>query len=365
MNSKFTAIILGGGEGRRFGAYKQFEKVLNIPIYELSIRAFYGLVDEIILVIPKGFNVNIRDVKIVYGGDSREKSSYNGIINSSCDYVLIHDVVRPLLNKELVMRIKEELLNGNDAVVPYIKLRDTIRDLYGNDLNREELMLIQTPQGFRKELIKLAYEKAFEKNIFGTDDAFYYKLFVSSNIKYIEGELENFKITYKSDIKILEKLLMSKIKVGIGYDIHPIVEGRKLIIGGVEITSEFGALGHSDGDVLIHALIDSLGGILLNKSIGELYPEIDKYKDILSLELLKDFSKYLGGIKILNIDAIIVLSRPKLLPYIDKIKENISNILNIDTFDVSVKAKSGNSLKDNFVECFLTTSCVIMNYPNI
>lgn len=360
MKNKFSAIILAGGEGKRFGNFKQFEKVLNIPIYEFSIKTFYGLVDEIILVIPRGFNVNVENVKIVYGGGSRRESSYNGVINSSCDYVLIHDAVRPLLGRELVIRIMEELLNGSNAVVPYIKLRDTIRDLKGNDLNREELMLIQTPQGFKRELIKQAYEKAFEKNIYGTDDAFYYKLFVSNNIKYIEGEFENFKITYKSDIKILERLLMSKIKVGIGYDIHPLVENRKLIIGGVEITPEFGALGHSDGDVLIHALIDSLSGILLNKSIGELYPEIDKYKNILSLDLLKDFSKYLNGVKILNIDAVIILSRPKLLPYINKIKENISNALNIDASDISIKAKSGNTLKNNFIECFLTTSCILI-----
>jgi len=359
---RFSAIILAGGKGLRFGGYKQFEKIFNIPIYEFSIRAFENLVDEIILVIPENFDIKIdNNIKIVYGGDRREISSYNGIINSSGDFVLIHDAVRPILSKNLIIKIKNELLNGYNAVVPYIKVRDTIRDLSGNELNRENLMLIQTPQGFRRDLIKLAYEKAFENNIFSTDDAFYYKTFISNDIKYIEGDFENFKITYKDDIKILESFLMKKLKIGFGYDIHKLVQNRKLIIGGVEIPSEFGAYGHSDGDVLIHALIDSLSGILFNKSIGEIFPEIEKYKDIYSLELLKEFSKSLKGIKILNIDAVIILKEPKLVPYIKLMKENISKALNIEEDIISIKPKSGNNLKNDFIECFLNT--LILSLP--
>ncbi len=350
---KFSAIILAGGKGLRFGNYKQFETIFNIPIYEFSIRAFENIVDEIILVIPKGFNLNLNGIKVVYGGDERHYSSYNGILNSSCDYVLIHDAVRPNIKRELILKIKEELLNGNDAVVPYIRIRDAIRDKYGNDLKREDLMLVQTPQGFRREKIKLAYENAFKTNVFGKDDAFYYKTFISNEIKYIEGDLENLKITYKNDIKILEKLLMVNLKVGFGYDVHPLYENRKLIIGGVNIPSRFGAYAHSDGDVLIHAIIDALSGVVLGKNIGEIFPEIEKFKDAYSLDLLREFSSSLKGIKILNIDAIVILKEPKLTPYISTMKENISKALNIEKDLISIKPKSGNSLKDNFIECFV------------
>lgn len=353
---KFSAIILAGGKGLRFGEYKQFLKIFDIPIYEFSIKAFENLVDEIILVIPKNFNLELKNVKIVYGGETRANSSYNGIINSSGDFVLIHDASRPNVSKELILRIKEELLRGNNAVVPFIEIRDTIRDKFGNELSRENLMLIQTPQGFKKELIKIAYEKAFENNISGTDDAFYYKTFISNDIKYINGDFENFKITFRDDIKILEHFLMKNIKVGFGYDIHPLVENRKLIIGGVEIPSNFGAYGHSDGDVLIHAIIDSLSGIILNKSIGEIFPENKRYENAYSLNLLKEFSNNLKNYKIISIDAVVILKEPKLIPYIDKIKQNISDVLKLDKNSISIKPKSGNNLKDKFIECYVIST---------
>ncbi len=350
---KFCGIILAGGKGFRFGNYKQFERVFNIPIYEFSIKAFESFVDEIILVVPKGFNLNLKNVKVIEGGDERHFSSYNGIISTNADYVLIHDAARPLVKKDLILKIKNKLLNGANAVIPYIKVRDTVIDKFSNDLDRENLMLVQTPQGFKRDLIKIAYDKAFESNTFGTDDAFYYRKFISNDIEYIEGDFENIKITYKDDIKILEKLVMNNLKIGFGYDIHPLIENRKLIIGGIEIPSKFGAYGHSDGDVLIHAIIDGISGIVLNKSIGEIFPEIEKYKDVYSLKLLKEFSKHLKGIKILNIDAVIILKEPKLVPYIDKMKENISSALNIERDVISIKPKSGNNLKNDYVECFV------------
>jgi len=353
---KFSAIILAGGKGLRFGGYKQFLKVFDIPIYEFSIKAFEDLVDEIILVIPRNFNLELKNVKIVYGGETRANSSYNGIINSIGDFVLIHDASRPNLSRELILRVKEELLKGNNAVIPFIEVRDTVRDKFGNEINRENLMLIQTPQGFKKELIKIAYEKAFENNIVGTDDAFYYKTFISNDIKYIKGSFENFKITFKDDIKILEHILMKNIKVGFGYDIHPLIENRKLIIGGVEIPSNFGAYGHSDGDVLIHAIIDSLSGIILNKNIGEIFPENEKYENAYSLNLLKEFSDNLKNYKIISIDAVVILKEPKLTPYIDKMKENISQVLKLEKQLISIKPKSGNNLKDKFIECYVVST---------
>jgi 2-C-methyl-D-erythritol 4-phosphate cytidylyltransferase/2-C-methyl-D-erythritol 2,4-cyclodiphosphate synthase len=356
---KFSAIILAGGKGLRFGGYKQFLKIFDIPLYEFSIKAFEDLVDEIILVIPEGFYLDLKNVKIVYGGQTRANSSYNGIINSSGDFVLIHDASRPNVSKELILRIKEELLKGNNAVVPFIEVRDTIRDKFGNELNRENLMLIQTPQGFKKHLIKIAYEKAFESNINGTDDAFYYKTFISNDIKYINGDFENFKITFRDDIKILERFFMKNIKVGFGYDIHPLVENRKLIIGGVEIPSNFGAFGHSDGDALIHAIIDSLSGIILNKSIGEIFAENEKNKDAYSLNLLKEFSSSLKGYKIISIDAVIILKEPKLTPYIDKMKENISQVLKLNKDSISIKPKSGNNLKNEFIECYVVSTVLL------
>jgi len=132
-----------------------------------------------------------------------------------------------------------------------------------------------------------------------------------------------------------------KIKVGIGFDVHDFVPDRPLIIGGIEIPYHMGLNGHSDADVLIHAIIDSIIGITLSKDIGNIFPDTDmKYKDIDSKKLLKEVYNMItaAGYKISNIDSTIIAQAPKLTEYIQPMKQILSSILNIDITDISIKA---------------------------
>jgi len=137
------------------------------------------------------------------------------------------------------------------------------------------------------------------------------------------------------------------LRVGIGYDVHKLVENRKLIIGGIDIPYEFGLLGHSDADVLTHAIIDALLGALALGDIGKLFPDNDSaYKDICSMELLSKVHNIITekGYKIINIDSVIVAEKPKFAPYIDKICDSLARCLNLDADQLSVKAKTEEGL---------------------
>lgn len=139
----------------------------------------------------------------------------------------------------------------------------------------------------------------------------------------------------------------SEFRIGFGYDIHRLVEGRELIIGGVKITHEKGLLGHSDADVLVHAIIDAMLGALAFDDIGTLFPDTDqKYKNIDSTVLLKHVYELIGkeGYKINNIDSNIIAQRPKMMPYIPKMKESLAEILQIPPSDISIKAKTKEKL---------------------
>ena len=142
-------------------------------------------------------------------------------------------------------------------------------------------------------------------------------------------------------------MIKQQFRIGLGYDIHRLVEGRELIIGGVKITHEKGLLGHSDADVLVHAIIDGLLGALALDDIGTLFPDTDpQYKDVDSLVLLKKVYDKIKteGYLINNIDSNIIAQSPKMMPYIPKMKDVLANLLEIDRNDISIKAKTKEKL---------------------
>ena len=198
-------------------------------------------------------------------------------------------------------------------------------------------MLIETPQAFRAELIRRAYERAREEGFRATDDcALVERLGIRPRLVLHDGE--NLKLTYKKD---LERLMRPQSRIGCGSDAHRLVEGRKLILGGVDIPYEKGLLGHSDADVLVHALMDALLGAAAMGDIGKLFPDSDeKYRGADSLDLLKEVCARLRreGYEIINADATVTCERPKLAPYIDRMRENIARAMGVDASRVSVKA---------------------------
>ena len=222
---------------------------------------------------------------------------------------------------------------------------------------RSKLVEVQTPQGFRRELLLRAYEQAAEDNFLGTDDSSLVER-IGDKIKIVKSDYSNIKITTPEDLLMAESLLPDEIqpavthtaalpRIGMGYDVHKLVHDRKLILGNVKIDYELGLAGHSDADVLIHAIIDAMLGAAALGDIGQHFPDSDiRYKGIDSGELLKrvDMLIKAHGYKIGNIDSTIVAQKPKLSPYILKIRARLAEILQIDSSLISVKATTTEGL---------------------
>ncbi len=350
-------IIVAGGKGKRFShkIKKQFFKIANRTILEITLQKFisHQLIHRIIIVIPKNENVKIHHkkiFKIVEGGEERKDSVANGLISiinhiKTKDNILIHDGVRPFVSHNLINKIIKEL-DYNNCVIPGIEIEDTVKEINDNffvvkTINREKLMRIQTPQGFKAFLLKKFLKTLKENKINFTDESSVFE-FIGENVKVIDGEKSNVKITTKEDIMNFS----TNIKVGFGFDVHKFVPHRKLILGGVEIPYKLGLEGHSDADVLIHSIIDGILGAAGKSDIGELFPDsCEEYKDINSLILLKKvYDKIKDEYIINNIDVTVVCEEPKLNKFKILMKEKISNILEISEENINIKATTTEKL---------------------
>ena len=288
MNNFF--VILAAGKSKRFDKKiaKQFYNYKNKEIIDHSIKkaSDSGLFKKIIIVTN---NLNHfrkkkypKMIKVIKGGKERSDSSFNAlkyIKKFEPKNIIIHDAARPNFSIKLLKNIIKNL-KTNKAVVPVINPKDSIKYKIKNqifNLNRNNSILTQTPQAFRfKDLFNLALNQ--KQKI--SDEA---TLFINRNykIKFIPGENTNNKITYLDDIKI------SKTYFGIGFDLHRLKKNKKLYLGGLKIPFHSGLEGHSDGDVILHAIIDSILGATRKKDIGTYFPNTKKFKNIRSPKMLK------------------------------------------------------------------------------
>jgi 2-C-methyl-D-erythritol 4-phosphate cytidylyltransferase/2-C-methyl-D-erythritol 2,4-cyclodiphosphate synthase len=346
-----SLILLGAGIGKRFKFPKSFFKIENYPLYFFPLKTFSNFkeIDEIILTIPKGkkkkvekeiekFGIN-KKILVVEGGKERIDSLKNAVLKSKGDTLIIHDVARPFVPQEIIKKI---LKKEGDLVVPFLKVYDT--SIYDDKvLKREKIKLIQTPQKIKREILLEAIKKAKNKKF--TDESTMITETLNIKPKYINGSQILFKITYPQDIKFLKILWKGLFipLIGFGYDIHKLVEGRKLYIGGIHIPYSKGALGHSDGDVLIHSIVDAILGAIGEGDIGEHFPPTSpKWKNVRSEIFLKKCLKMMEEKNIIigNIDSVIFLEKPKLGNYKEKIRKNIAKILKVPKEKISIKAKT-------------------------
>lgn len=360
-NLSCTALIVAAGNSTRMSALgnKQFLKISGTPVLARTIMAFDSAseINKIIIVTKPEFENAVSELcekysvttpfSVVYGGETRQQSVWNGLceIEYEC-LVAVHDGARPLISSQKINEAVSFAKENGSAVLG-IPLSDTVKIVDVNDFivstpDRETLRLIQTPQIFPLSLLKTAYENAKAEGFTGTDDCSLAER-VTKNIKYIFGDYSNIKITTPEDIIRAEAILKEEkpMRSGFGYDVHSLVEKRDLILGGVKIPFELGLDGHSDADVLIHALIDALLGAAALGDIGKLFPDTyQAYKNIDSRILLRKISALLSqnGYKIINCDMTVVAQAPKIAPYIEKMRENISSDLSIPLDSVSVKA---------------------------
>mgnify|MGYP001365092819 CR=1 FL=1 len=370
---KTVAIIPAGGAGRRFnaGKAKQYLSLNGLPVLVHALKVFEQTedIDEIILVVPETDIKSVRDklisinnlqkvAKIVPGGAKRQDSVRNGIaaIEGKCDIVVVHDGVRPFVTVEMIQRAVEAARKFQAAVIG-VPAKDTIKETEADDfiertVPRQNLWITQTPQAFRFDVLQKAYEAACRDNYCGTDDASLVER-IGIKVKMISGSYENIKITTPEDLVVAEALMKNKaggemqVRTGFGYDSHRFAEGRKLILGGVEIPFAKGLQGHSDADALIHAVCDALLGAAGSGDIGRHFPDTDlAYKDISSIILLERVREIIAakGFFVTNIDISVIMEKPKLAPFAGEITANMAKTLNLSAGDVNLKAKTNEGM---------------------
>ena len=338
-----TLIILSAGNSTRFGysVKKQWLRIENKPLWLFvadRFNSFFNFKKTIITANPKEVRLyeKLSDYTIVSGDKERQLSLKNALKHVDSEYVLISDVARPCIDKKILDKIFSKKA---DCVVPYLKPVDTI--VYEDKtIDRDKVKLIQTPQLSRTEILK----KALETDKLFTDERAAIEA-IDGKIEYVEGSENLKKITYFKDLNLpCLKPPRKDIFVGNGYDTHRFEDNKKMVLGGVEIDVDYGLKAHSDGDVVIHSLIDALLGAAGYGDIGEFFPDTDeRYKNINSVELLKEVLNTLTstGFEIINADISIIAEKPKLKNYKTKIQRNLSKLLNAP---VNVKATTNEKM---------------------
>ena len=352
-------ILLAAGDSKRLKSNtpKPYNKVNGKTLLEHSLDVFrdFRKIKKTLIVYNKKHKkylnkLDLKNVLKIIGGKTRQESTFKAlkkIKKIGCNKVLIHDVARPFPSKKIINDIIINLKNYH-AVVPLIKINDATKRVKKNiifkNIQRNSLRFSQTPQGFT---FKKIYEKHL-KNInksFDDDSA----LFTNDDDKVvtISGSKKNLKITDKEDLNIFKSLKKGKTYFGIGFDIHKLIKGRKLYLGGIKIPFAFGLQGHSDADPVLHAIIDSLLGACKLGDIGKLFSNKNKkYKNIRSTVLLKKVIELIKSknFSINNIDINIITQKPKIKKYAKKMIDTISELCQINPSQINIKGKTTEKL---------------------
>ena len=351
---KAGAIIPAAGEGRRMGGVpKLFLPLGGKPLILHMLRPFLQNpnIKEIVVAVRGEDLEKTKDilkglpVKVIVGGKVRQETVRLALeaIDESLELLAIHDGARPFLSSQLLQACLEAGEKFG-AVVPALPIYDTIKkgdEWVERTISREGLYTVQTPQVFRAELIKEAHRKAYENGYVGTDDASLVER-MRIKVRMIRGEKTNIKITEPEDLEIAERLMGEKeYRSGVGVDFHRLVEGRKLFLGGIEIDYNKGLLGHSDGDVLLHAIADAILGAIGIGDIGVYFPPSDeKWRDVRSVIILEEVMRMARekGWEVENVDCVLLAEEPKIAPYREEMVRKIAECLGIEKERVNIKA---------------------------
>ncbi len=357
-----VAIIAAGGRGARFGADapKQLLLLGGVPILQRSVEAFLGSarIDEVVVALPGELavappryllNRGVR-LRLVEGGPRRQDSVANAFaqIADLADIVVIHDAARPLVSEALIARTIDAAL-ASGAAIAALAATDTVkrgsagRVIVGT-VPRDEVFLAQTPQAFRVDVLREALNLT-SATVDATDEATLAER-AGHPVTLVDGERTNIKITTQDDLEMAERLIgagIPQLRIGNGYDLHRLVVGRPLVLGGVTIPFEKGLDGHSDADAICHAVTDAvLGGSGLG-DIGRMFPDTDAaWKNADSVVLLTRAADAVrvAGFGVVNVDVVVIAQRPKLVPYVNAMRARLAQALGIDVAQVSVKGKT-------------------------
>lgn len=362
-----TGIVAAAGKGRRFGApeNKVLASLAGKTVLHWSIDALArcAAVDAVVVVTGIDDLERVREIARVFpkvaavcaGGAERYDSVWNALlaVPAGTELVAVHDGARPLTSPQLIHDVVEAA-RETGAALPASPISDTVkRSEDGVDtretVDRRPLFGVQTPQVFRYDLLVEAYRSAREAGFAGTDDASYVER-LGHPVRLVPGGRTNLKITVAEDLRMAEAWLGGgAYRTGFGYDVHQLVPGRPLVLGGVELQHPdgLGLDGHSDADVLLHAIADGLLGAAALGDIGMHFPNTDpRYRGISSLVLLRVVADKVReeGWEVVNVDAMLLAERPKIRPHVDLMRARIAEALRVEADQVSVKATTNETL---------------------
>jgi 2-C-methyl-D-erythritol 4-phosphate cytidylyltransferase / 2-C-methyl-D-erythritol 2,4-cyclodiphosphate synthase len=355
-----TAIIAAGGRGERFGAGqpKQLLTLGGQTILERSVGAFlaHASVDEVVVALPAALAAHpptyltgtAKPLRVVAGGARRQDSvaAAFAAVSDRSDVVVIHDAARPFVSADLIARTIAAA-GESGAALAALASRDTVKQVSDHvvraTLDRRTIYLAQTPQAFRRDVLRDAL--ALDGD--ATDEATLAER-AGHAVRVVDGEASNIKITTPEDFVIAEAMGRGGKpartgRAGLGYDLHRLVEGRPLVLGGVTIPFERGLAGHSDADAVCHAVTDAILGAAGAGDIGRHFPDTDpRWKGASSLDLLRRAVEVIRGqgFEVGNVDATVIAERPKLSPYIDAMRATLAGVLGVPTDRVSIKGKT-------------------------
>ncbi len=364
-----TAIIAAAGIGRRLGSAtpKQFLDIGGTSVLQRTLNAFdaSSRITDLVVVthreaveeVRRSVHPGGKAMQVIAGGSTRQESVGLGFasVPAAAEYVVVHDAARPFVTAALIDRTIDAAIESGAAIAA-VPSPDTVKELrtvdgrrtVGRTIPRAQVYLAQTPQAFRRDVLAAAVALGRD-GAEATDESGLVEQ-AGGTVRLVEGDAFNLKITTAGDLALARGILadpVAALRSGTGYDLHRLVEGRPLIIGGVTIESDRGATGHSDADVLCHAVTDAVLGAARAGDIGQHYPDTDpQWKGACSLDLLRDAVRLVGqsGFAVENVDAVIILERPKLAPYRDAMQRGLAEALGVDASRVSVKAKTNEGM---------------------
>jgi 2-C-methyl-D-erythritol 4-phosphate cytidylyltransferase / 2-C-methyl-D-erythritol 2,4-cyclodiphosphate synthase len=400
---KTAVIIPAGGIGSRLGAVipKQFIQLDNIPVLIHTIHAFQHIpsIEKIVISAPRAHYSETRQLiethalsqicTIVIGGKYRQDSVQAGLesLENNYDLVMVHDGARPCLTPELIINCLEQAkITG--AAMAAVPVKDTLKSVDSSNLitgtiNREGVWQAQTPQVARYDLLIRAFKQASQDNFYGTDESSLLER-INIPVSIVASSRENLKITTAEDLMFAEAIIQNrskqkkcpsekkeslqekeqrKFRIGHGYDAHCLGRDRDLILGGVKIPHSTGLIGHSDADVLTHALCDALLGAAGQGDIGKHFPDSDnKYKGISSLILLGEVIKIISGQGLLlgNADITIIAQKPRLSTFIPEMRNNLASICQVPASIINIKATTTEKMGFTGREEGISAHCVVM-----
>jgi 2-C-methyl-D-erythritol 4-phosphate cytidylyltransferase/2-C-methyl-D-erythritol 2,4-cyclodiphosphate synthase len=363
---RVAAILAAGGLGTRVGADRP-KQLLDLgdgtSMVDRSLLVLLAcpLIDEVVIAHPPGESLarqtagSSKPVRAVVGGARRQDSVANALaaVSGTADVVVVHDAARPFATEALFERtIRAAYAHG--AAIAALPVTDTVKEVASvpdgsrivrTTLARQTIFLAQTPQAFKRDVLDRALARAGDT--LATDEAMLVEL-AGLPVHIVDGEATNIKVTTVADLALARarargEQRLDVMRIGTGYDLHRLVAGRPLVLAGVQVPFERGLQGHSDADIVCHALTDAVLGAAGLGDIGRLFPDTDaQWKDADSLKLLASAMERVraGGYRVVNVDVTVIAERPKLLPHVDSMRATLARALGVEVGAVSVKGKT-------------------------